>query len=61
MTVATKMEVGMSGGAVVGAEAACVKGIPDITDRDPLSVWDCCAAGTCVVNIRSVLGLGGES
>jgi hypothetical protein len=51
----------MSGGALVGAEAAYLKGIPDITDRDPLSVWDCCAAGTCAVNIRSMLGFGGES
>jgi hypothetical protein len=61
VAIAAKVEVGVSGGALVGAQAACVKGIPDITNRDPLSVWDCCAAGACAVNIRSVLGLGGEN
>jgi hypothetical protein len=51
----------MPSGGGVCAETACIKRIPDIADRDPLSIWECCPAGTRAVNIRSAWTLGGES
>lgn len=60
VTVAAESEVSMATGSAVCTEAACIKRIPDVTDRDPFSIWDCYPGSTGTVDISGVHRLSGQ-